>query len=114
MLQLLCFLLLLAAQSKAVKAMDQVKSFRSFINNHAIIIPSAFLSLNEGDHTITYDQQDIIVKVQRQSPNIIDTIFCIGEKNPLSESIIDLLLKVLLSSASKQNESKIEARTSEV
>lgn len=97
--------------------MDKIKCFKSFINNQAISIPNAFLSLSEGDHTITYDQHDIIVKLQRQSPTVVDSTFCTGKDfstSSSSESIVGLLLQVLIASASKQNEVIIEGKTAEV
>ena len=90
---------------------NQVYYQESFINNRPVSIPSSLLSLDNGDHTVNFNDIDITVQLKRTDSNIIDTIISIedahneincGAQRSTLASCIGLILEITKNSAINQ------------
>ena len=93
---------------------NNIQYHRTFVNNHAVYLPPSLLLLSEGDHTVNFNNQDIVVTLQRQNFNSIDATFSYVEGSTDSSPFLGLLLEILNSSAMKQKKIEINANTADV
>ena len=112
--QVLCLVFLLMSFMTDSVAMIHYGRLQSFVNNRQISIPSLLLTLSEGDHTVSFENQDIIVRLKRTGVDAMDATFC--SEGVISESadLFRLLLEILNSSLAKQNKLLIDAKTDDV
>ena len=115
--QVLCCMVLSVSMISDCAATTHHKGIlyhRTFVNNHAVYLPPALLSLSDGDHRVNFHDQDVVVTLQKQSANFINATFSNVEGLLDSSPFLGLLLEILNSSAKKQSKLEINANTADV